>query len=67
MANHPKLIVIPGTFLDAVEKLLHTAPPPKTARDRADRQRAARIVKAVRKRGPVKKRAQKAVTRKKAR
>jgi hypothetical protein len=32
MANHPKLIVIPGTFHDAVERLLHTAPPPtKTA------------------------------------
>ena len=34
MANHPKLIVIPGPFLDAVEKLLRTAPPPRSAPER---------------------------------
>ena len=50
MANHPKMIVIPGTFLDAVEKLLRTAPPPKGAKDKADFARAKRIIKRTRKR-----------------
>ena len=50
MPNHPKLIVIPGTFLDAVEKLLRTAPPPKGAKDKADFARAKQIIKRTRKR-----------------
>lgn len=29
MANTPKLIIIPGTFEDAVAGLLNTPPPPK--------------------------------------
>jgi hypothetical protein len=39
------MIVVPGTFLDAVEKLLHTAPPPKTAKDKAAFAKAKRIIK----------------------
>lgn len=29
MANRPKPIKLPGTFMQAVERLLNTAPPPK--------------------------------------
>jgi hypothetical protein len=50
MANHPKLLLVPATFLDDFETLLGTAPPPKTARDRADRATAKRIIKRARKR-----------------
>jgi hypothetical protein len=42
MANHPKLITIPGTFLDTVEKLLHTPPPPKTAKDGTRKKKGTR-------------------------
>lgn len=48
MANTPKLIKIPGSFFDAVEKLLNTAPPPKTAKGRAQRERDKQTVKAIR-------------------
>jgi hypothetical protein len=65
MANHPKLLVIPGTFLDAVEKLLKTAPPPKTAKARAQLERDKETVAGIRQRA--RKRARKAGTRKKAR
>ena len=34
MANHPKLIKLPGEFLDVVARLLRTAPPHKTDADR---------------------------------
>ena len=44
MANHPKLIVIPGTFLDAVDKLLKTAPPPKGAKDKTRTREVAEYV-----------------------
>jgi hypothetical protein len=29
MANHPKLIKLPGSFEDAVSRLLNTPPPPR--------------------------------------
>lgn len=45
-----KLVVIPGAVLDAVERLINTAPPPKTAKDKADRAIATRIIKRTRKR-----------------
>jgi hypothetical protein len=32
MAKHPGLLVVPSSFLDDIEKLLHSAPP-KTAKD----------------------------------
>lgn len=47
-ANHPKLIVVKGTFLDAVEKLLNTAPPPKAAKDEAVFAKARRSLKRAR-------------------
>lgn len=34
MSRNPKLIKIPGPFMDAVKRLLQTAPPPKTTKDR---------------------------------
>lgn len=49
MPNHPKLIVIPGTFLDAVDRLLKTAPPPKSAKDRAEIAKGKRIIAKARK------------------
>jgi hypothetical protein len=44
-----KLIMIPATLLDAIERLLRTAPPPKTAKDKADRDTAKQIIKRTRK------------------
>jgi hypothetical protein len=34
MANHAKLIVIPVTLLDAVERLINTAPRRNTSKDK---------------------------------
>lgn len=34
MAKHPKSITLSGPFLDAVERLLRTAPPPRSAEDK---------------------------------
>lgn len=34
MAKHPKSITLSGPFLDAVERLLRTAPPPRSAEER---------------------------------
>lgn len=48
MANRPKLIVIPGRFLDAVERLLNTAPPMKSAEDRAEIAKGKRIIERAR-------------------
>jgi hypothetical protein len=50
MANNPKMIVVPGPFFDALERLLNTAPPPKTGKEKADRATAKRIIKRTRKR-----------------
>ncbi len=48
MPNHPKLIDVPGTFFNAVEGLLNTAPPPKSAKDKAELVHVKRTVKRVR-------------------
>lgn len=66
MANHPKLIAIPGTLLDALERLINTVPTPKTARDKADRQDAARIFRRVRARRSVNEHARRKAKRKAA-
>lgn len=34
MSRTPNLLKIPGPFMKAVARLLQTAPPPKTAKDR---------------------------------
>lgn len=39
--------MIPGTFFDAVERLLNVAPPPKTAKDRADLANARKTLRQV--------------------
>jgi hypothetical protein len=49
VANDPTLLVIPSTFLDDIEKLPRAAPPPKTAKDKADRATANRIITRARK------------------
>ena len=67
MANHPKLIIVQGTFLDTVEKLLNTPPPPKGAADKAAYANAKRIIKKVRNTEVVDYRPKKAGTRRKGR
>jgi hypothetical protein len=50
LANQPKLIKLPGTFFDAVARLLNTAPPPKGAKARAQREQDKKTTKTIRKR-----------------
>ena len=45
---HKMLIKIPGTFLEAVERLIHAAPPPKTKADAEKRLKALKATDAVR-------------------
>lgn len=42
MANHPKLIKLPGDFMGAVERLLNTAPPPKGKKALTAKRKGAR-------------------------
>jgi hypothetical protein len=44
MPKRTEFLIVPSSFIDDFETLVNTAPPPKTAKDKAERATAKRII-----------------------